>query len=79
MGSAPRRVITVIALILIIGLVFTPLVILNLYSAFEPDIDLSSLLCWSSIAAGITCITLLLYMVAFKKDIRTVLDEEPED
>ena len=79
MGWAPRRLVTVVALILIIGLVFAPLVILNIGAVVEPDIDLYSLWCWSLIAAGITCIALLFYMVAVKKDIRTVLDEEPED
>jgi hypothetical protein len=73
-----RRVTTVIALALICCLLLAPLVILEISSLFEIDF-LYSLWCWSLIAALITSTALLFYMVAFKKDPRTVLLEESED
>lgn len=71
--------VTFTAIILILVLIFTPLVILEVSSLVGSDADLYLLWCWSLIAAGIMAITFLLYMVAYRKDIRTVLTEEPED
>ena len=74
-----RRVVAITAVVLISGLIFAPLVILDVSSLGVPGVDLYPLWCWSLIAGGITAVTLLLYMVVYKKDIRTVLTEEPED